>query len=265
MTSLVAEAVEIVASAGAEIQRVRGGSVETKADRSPVTEADRRADDMLRQGLVGLVSAAWLSEETADDRVRLGSSRVWIVDPLDGTKEFVAGIPEYTVAVALVENGDPVLGIVHNPATEETIVAERGSGAYLNGQRVSVSEGSVLLASRSELKHREFVPFTADWSVRPIGSIQLKLALVAAGVGAITLSRGPKHEWDVAAGALIVEEGGGIATDIDGHALRFNQPFPKTRGILAGAPRAHQRASALIQEIGPSDRMKELTGGNRFV
>jgi myo-inositol-1(or 4)-monophosphatase len=93
-----------------------------------------------------------------------------------------------------------------------------------------------------------------------MGSIELKLALVAAGRAAVTLSRGPKHEWDVCAGALLVEEAGGVATDVFGAPLAYNQPFPKVRGILAGAPMAHARALARIRETGASDRMAEMDG-----
>jgi len=184
---------------------------------------------------------------------------VWIVDPLDGTKEFITGVPEYAVAVALVEDGEPVLGVVHNPVTGETFWAERGGGAVLNGQPIHVAEGRVVLASRSETKRGEFTPFE-DWEVRPVGSIQYKLALVAAGQGAVTWSRGPKHEWDVCAGALIVREAGGLATELAGTPLRYNRPRPKVRGILAGAPQAHARALAELATIGASDRMAELDG-----
>jgi myo-inositol-1(or 4)-monophosphatase len=199
----------------------------------------------------------WLSEETADNPSRLAEGSVWVVDPLDGTKEFVAGVPEYVVAVGLVMDGAPVLGVVHNPRTGDTFWATRGGGAFRNGRAIRVAEGSRLLASRSETKRGEFAPFT-EWQVDAVGSIQYKLALIAAGDGAVTLSRGPKHEWDVCAGALIVEEAGGRVTDMFGEPLRYNQPFPKVPGILAGAPEAFARALARLRETGASDRMNEL-------
>jgi myo-inositol-1(or 4)-monophosphatase len=195
----------------------------------------------------------------------LDQKRLWVVDPLDGTKEFVKGIPEYTVAIALVDSGVPVLGVVHNPVTGETYWAERGSGAYThsNGhglESIGVAEGNGLLASRSEVKRGEFGPFESRWDVRVVGSIEYKLALIAAGKGAVTFSRGPKHEWDVCAGAVIVEEAGGKVTDLFGEPPRFNQPFPKTKGILAGAPAAYERALGEIRELGASDRMAEMEG-----
>jgi myo-inositol-1(or 4)-monophosphatase len=249
----------VARQAGAVIREVRAGGFEVleKGDAGPVTEADRRADALLREALRSVYPAAWLSEETADHPDRLGAAAVWIVDPLDGTKEFVRGLPEYVVAIGLVEGGVPILGVIHNPETGDTFWAERGAGAFRNGSRIRVAEGQRLLASRSEMKRGEFSPF-ADWQVDAIGSIQYKLALVAAGEGAATLSRGPKHEWDVCAGALIVEEAGGRATDMFGQPLRYNQPFPKVPGILAGAPEAYTRALTRLSQTGASDRMDEL-------
>ncbi|MGD8700476.1 MAG: inositol monophosphatase family protein, partial [Gemmatimonadales bacterium] len=104
----------------------------------------------------------------------------------------------------------------------------------------------------------EFDTFQHDWRVEAIGSIEYKLALVAAGEAAVTFSRGPKHEWDVCAGAIIVTEAGGLASELFGERLRFNQSFPKVKGILAGAPRAYEMARTQIASIGASDRMDEL-------
>jgi len=252
------------AAAGARIEAIRaGGRLATarKGDDSPVTRADRAADELLRTELTRLIPCGWLSEETADDPLRLSQTTLWVVDPLDGTKEFLEGLPQYSVAVALVEAGEPVLGVVHNPATADSFWATQDGGAFRNGRPIQVSEGNVLLASRSETRRGEFVPFEDAWELRPVGSIALKLALIAAGEAAITLSRGPKHEWDVCAGALIVREAGGVASDVFGGPLRFNQPFPKVKGILAGAPAAYARALEQVKAVGASDRMDELAGG----
>ena len=221
-------------AAGRVIQEIQDSDfeVEHKGDAGPVTLADREADALLKSNLLQLVPAGWLSEETVDNPKRLEEGRLWIVDPLDGTKEFVSGRPEYCVAIALVEDGEPVIGVVHNPATGDTFRAERGRGAFRNGVAIGVREGRKLLASRSELKRGEFEPFEADWDVTATGSIQFKLALIAAGEAAATFSRGPKHEWDVCAGALIVAEAGGLATDLFGGELNYNQAFPKVKGIL---------------------------------
>ncbi len=250
----------IVARAGSLIEDVRRGDlgVERKPDRSLLTRADREADALLRAELTAFIPAAWLSEESADVPARLSHRRVWVVDPLDGTREFVAGRPEYAVAAALVEDAQPVLAAVHNPATGEVLCAARGLGAFHDGARLQVREGRRLLGSRSEAGHGEFLPFAADWDVEPLGSIQWKLALVARGAAAATLSRGPKHEWDVCAGALLVQEAGGLASDVSGAPLLYNQRRPKVRGVLAGAPQAHARALRQIAELGVSERMREL-------
>ncbi|HXG46804.1 MAG TPA: 3'(2'),5'-bisphosphate nucleotidase CysQ [Methylomirabilota bacterium] len=256
--SIRSAVIEAARRAGARIQEVRADTaVDTKADESPVTRADRESDDILKAALMPLAQAAWLSEETADSEGRLTARRVWVVDPLDGTKDFIEGIPEYAVAVALVQDEIPVLAVVHNPATGDTFWAERGGGAFRNGRRIHVAEGGTVLASRSETKYGEFAQFPS-WDVRPVGSIEYKLALVAAGEAAVTWSRGPKHEWDVCAGALIVQEAGGIATELAGTPLRFNQPRPKVRGILAGAPSTYARALTELAAVGASGRMAEL-------
>jgi len=201
----------------------------------------------------------WLSEETADSPERLTARELWIVDPLDGTKEFVQGLPEYTVAIALVREGTPVLAVVHNPATGETWSAVQGHGAFgADGRRLAVVAGRGLLASRTEIRLGEFEPFVADWSVAPLGSIQYKLARIADGSAALTFSRGPKHEWDVCAGALLVTEAGGVISDLFGAPLVYNQSFPKHPGVLAGHPDAVASARALLSTLGGSERMREL-------
>lgn len=251
---------DVAVKAGLLIERIRqeGFEAMSKEDKSPVTRADHEADAVLKKELLALEPVAWLSEETADNPDRLEASRLWVVDPLDGTKEFMKGLPEYSVAIALVENGEPILGVVHNPVTGETFSAARGAGAFKNGQRIHVREGDLLLASRSETARGEFTPFEGKWQVKPVGSIEYKLALIAAGEAAVTFSRGPKHEWDVCAGAIIITEAGGLATELFGEPLRFNQPFPKVKGILAGAPRAYETARTQVASIGASDRMDEL-------
>ncbi|MHC4925077.1 MAG: 3'(2'),5'-bisphosphate nucleotidase CysQ, partial [Planctomycetota bacterium] len=203
---LLDDVIAVALRAGEVIQRVRveGFEVTEKGSAGPVTRADREADALLHDELLKLVPAAWLSEETADDGSRLSEDTLWVVDPLDGTKEFVEGVPHYTVAIALVDPDGPALGVVHNPSRDETYAAVRGGGAYLNGEPMSVADGAGLGASRSEIKRGEFAPFEENWDVQPIGSIEYKLALVASGAIAATVSRGPKHEWDVCAGACLV-------------------------------------------------------------
>lgn len=257
--SWVEQAVEAVRDAGRVVEAVRreGFEVERKQDGGPVTRADRRADDLLRERLTSLREAAWLSEESADDPSREDAEKLWIVDPLDGTREFVEGVPQYTVAAALVEEGRVRFGVVHNPATDETFHAVRDRGAFRDGEPVEVSEDGPLLASRTELARGEFDPFRAEWEIRPTGSTQYKLALVAAGDGSATFSRGPKWEWDVCAGALLVSEAGGRCTELPGTELAYNKSFPKVRGMLAGAPGAYRRLRERLERVGAAERMRD--------
>lgn len=260
MKHVAAEVCRLARLAGELIEDTRSGGfeVEHKSDRTLCTVADRRADAFLRTTLRGVCAAGWLSEESADAAGRLAEERVWVVDPLDGTREFVQGVPEYSVAIALVERGEPVLGVVHNPATQEMFWAVRGCGAFSDRGPIHIREQASMLASRSEAGRGEFAPFAAEWNVTSVGSIQWKLALVAAGRAGVTLSRGPKHEWDVCAGALLVTEAGGRATELMGAPLHYNRLVPKVRGVLAGAPRAYSQALRALAAVGPSVRMAEM-------
>ncbi|HEV2348912.1 MAG TPA: 3'(2'),5'-bisphosphate nucleotidase CysQ [Terriglobia bacterium] len=206
--------------------------------RGPITEADRTANRVLYESLVR-PGEGWLSEETVDDLARLERQRVWVVDPLDGTSEFVAGIPEWCVSVALVENGRPVAGGICNPATEEIFLGARGAGITYNGQPAAASTkvglaGTVVLASRSELKRGEWERFrNGQIEIRPTGSVAYKLALVAAGRADATWTLTPKNEWDVAAGVALIEAGGGVVRTSTNLPLAFNQRSPVIPGLFA--------------------------------
>ena len=215
--------------------------VEEKPGAGPVTEADRAVNEILAKVLPA-ADEGWLSEESHDDPTRLEKRRVWAVDPLDGTREFVAGIPEWCVSVGLLEDGHPVAGGVANPATGEVFLGSLETGMTYNGRKATVSarqslDGAVVLASRSEFDRGEWERFRgASFTVRPVGSVAYKLALVAAGLADATWTLVPKHEWDVAAGVALVQAAGGIAQSRDGWALRFNQPRPWLSGLIAHPP-----------------------------
>lgn len=225
------------------LRRFTPGAIEStvKAGGGPVTEADRLVDATLRE-LLQRNGEGWLSEESVDDRSRLECSRVWIVDPLDGTKEFVQGLPEWCVSIGLVVDGRPVAGGIANPATDEFIVGSLDSGVTLNGRPVRTSErtsleGAVVLASRSETDRGEWDRFSGhsfEW--RPMGSVAYKLGLVAVGLVDATWTLVPKHEWDVAAGAALVEAAGGVVTGIEGQRIAFNTRTAHLMGMIATAP-----------------------------
>lgn len=258
MDALLKDTIEITRSAGAVIMGYFRSSfdVRDKKPDNPVTDADYAADNLLKERLrTRLPQAGWLSEETVDSPERLQEEYVWVVDPLDGTKEFVMGIPEFSVSVALVQNGRPVLGVVHNPATGETYAALEGSGVRHNGQEVrptsrSRLEGAVVDASRSEWKRGEFDPFKEIVQVNVMGSIAYKLARVAAGQADATWSRGPKSEWDICAGALLVQEAGGRCVNLSDQAFTFNQPRPKVSGIIADNGLLHPEIMAVLAPHG---------------
>lgn len=223
--------------------RFTPGAIETeyKIGHDPVTEADRAVDAVLRKNLLR-DGEGWLSEESVDDPVRLEKKRVWVVDPLDGTREFVAGIPEFCVSIGYVENGRPVAGGICNPATKETIIGAIDCGVLYNGKPAQPSQraslpGSSILASRSEIKRGEWQQFqTGDYQIRPMGSVAYKLGLVAVGLADITFTLTPKNEWDVAAGAALVQSAGGFVATLDNAPLCCNNRNPLLSGLMACGP-----------------------------
>ncbi len=235
--------------------RFTPGAIEAeyKAGHDPVTEADRSVDAVLRQNLLR-DGEGWLSEESADDLSRVERSRVWVVDPLDGTREFVAGIPEFCVSVGLVVNGVPVAGGICNPATKETILGSRETGVTYNGDSAHPSakrdlDGAVVLASRSEVKRGEWEEFrSAPFKIRAMGSVAYKLGLVAAGKADITFTLTPKHEWDVAAGAALVLSSGGFVQTLENTPLACNRRNPLLSGLIAGGPALREPLLNLLED-----------------
>jgi myo-inositol-1(or 4)-monophosphatase len=225
------------------LNRFTPGAIEAeyKVGHDPVTEADRQVDAVLRNELLR-EGEGWLSEESVDDPSRLEKSRVWVVDPLDGTREFVAGIPEFCVSVAMVEDGRPIAGGICNPATNELFLGSLDSGITYNGKPAKPSQrktlnGALVLASRSEVKRGEWKKFDdANFKVRPMGSVAYKLALVSAGLADITFTLVPKNEWDVAAGVALVESAGGFTATLDGTPLCCNNRDPLLKGLIASGP-----------------------------
>jgi len=244
-----------------------GLAVTMKSPGQPVTQADLDADAILRQRLLAdRPDYGWLSEETEDTPDRLERRRVWIADPIDGTRSYIAGRPEFSISVGLAEEGEAVVGVVLNPATGELFTAVRGGGAWgargPEGERHRLAvrqpppaAPGAILASRSEIAARTLdelgQPRGTDhgWRTDPLGSTAYKLARVAAGQADAFVSLGPKGEWDVCAGMLLVEEAGGRATDATGQARSYNRPDPGLRGVIAGSlvawERLRERVSAL--------------------
>jgi myo-inositol-1(or 4)-monophosphatase len=215
------------------VARFTPGQIESqrKAGGDPVTEADTLLDQVLKEELLA-PGEGWLSEETADDPGRLEKERVWIVDPIDGTREFIQGIPEWCISVGLAINGSPVCGGICNPAADRLFLGCVGEGVILNGRSVRISEkreleGARVLASRSEVKRGEWRRFeNAPFEIVPMGSVAYKLACVAAGLADATFTLVPKNEWDVAAGAALIRAAGGRTADPNSKDRVFNKQNP---------------------------------------
>jgi myo-inositol-1(or 4)-monophosphatase len=239
----VLERIEAALAAARQIfARFTPGEIETeyKVGHDPVTEADRALDAALRKNLLR-EGEGWLSEESADDLSRLDRKRVWVVDPLDGTREFVQGIPEFCVSIAMVEGGQPVAAGICNPATRETFVGAIDCGLTYNGALAQASQrsdlhGAVVLASRSETKRGEWEQFqNAPFIIRPMGSVAYKLARVSAGLEDITFTLTPKNEWDVAGGVALIVSAGGFVQTLQ-RPLSCNRKNPLIDGLIACGP-----------------------------
>lgn len=219
---------------------------ERKSDGSAVTEADKAVDALLMERLrTARPHYGWLSEESAEHTERLIARRVWVLDPIDGTRAFIQGRDDWTVALALVEDGVPVLAVVINPVRGEVYEAQAGKGAFLNGRRVLGSSRTELSGARialPEVGSKRWTPPKALPHLKPVfaNSSIYRLALIASDNADIALAVKPKWEWDVAAGALLVSEAGCSISDISGLPLKFNSPEAKVQGFLAGPPKLHQ-------------------------
>ena len=222
-------------------QRQKGLKIWSKSGGSPVTDADLAANVLLGNLLRGArPDYGWLSEETKDDRARLSARRVFVVDPIDGTAAFMKGRPWFTVALAVIEDGAVVAAVVHAPALNDTYEATLGGGAWLNGAPAQASrttrlEDSSMLGDPAAFKP----PLWPKLRFERRNSIALRMALVGAGAFDAAVALSPKHDWDVAAGALIATEGGARVTDAQGGAYRFNRPEPFQGALVCAAPALH--------------------------
>ncbi len=228
----------------------------------PVSEADIAVNRLL---LARLGDArpdyGWLSEETEDTDARLDAECVWIVDPIDGTRAFLDGREEFSIAVALTVGGQPVSAAVYNPATDEMFDAVAGGGTRLNGKTVTASDargldGAKLLLSRSELRRADWPRAFGDCAITSVSSMAYKLALVAAGRFDATATLWPKNEWDIVAGDLLLREAGGRMSDSAGVPFAYNAASPRRLSVVAAAAGVYD---SLIDRLGayvaqPRDR-----------
>jgi myo-inositol-1(or 4)-monophosphatase len=213
----------------------------TKGASSPVSEADIRVNDLLEGRLRSATpDYGWLSEESADDESRLGNRMVWIVDPIDGTRGYLAGREDWCVSVALVEDASPVLAAVFAPASDEFFFAARGQGAARNDVMVHASSGDEMdfsrMAGPKPLVER-LKPSSGEITLHPrIGSLALRLCRVAQGSLDAAFAGGQSRDWDLAAANLIVQEANGNMTALSGDAILYNRR-DVTHGVLVAAGR----------------------------
>jgi myo-inositol-1(or 4)-monophosphatase len=215
-----------------------------KGQSSPVCEADIAVDDLLRERLVGQTPGfGWLSEESVDDPSRLAARFVWVVDPIDGTRAYIAGLPDWTVAAALVEDGRPVAACVYAPATDEFFAAQAGSGATLNGAPIAATTGHTLADARvagpRSVLERLAAAAPPFVTTPRIHSLALRLTRVAQGALDVAFAGGNSYDWDLAAADLLVHEAGGAMTPLGGGSLIYNRPEPRHRALVAAGRERH--------------------------
>jgi len=207
----------------------------------PVTEADLAIDRFLRDTLEhARPDYGWLSEETGRDTARPQASRRFIVDPIDGTTAFLKVRPHFSISVAVAENGRAVAGVVYNPILEVFFAAAEGGGARMNGNPVHVSECAALENCRMLGAKDMFAePAWPGMQIESRSSVAYRMALVAAGTFDAAVVLSAKHDWDMAAGDVIVREGGGRVSARDGSPLRFDGPAAVQRSMICAGPRVH--------------------------
>ena len=208
----------------------------TKSGGDPITEVDLAIDGALQRSLLS-EGDGWLSEETVDDLIRLDADLTWVVDPLDGTREFVDGLPEFCTSIAAVVAGRAVAGGVLNPAADIRVVGAEGMGLSVRSPQESPRgdrSSKRVLASRSEVERGQWeVVRASGWTVTPMGSVAYKLARVAAGLDPVTWTPVPKHEWDIAGGAALIRAAGGDVLSLELEDVRFNNERPWMPGAIA--------------------------------
>jgi myo-inositol-1(or 4)-monophosphatase len=233
--------------------------IDWKGGVSPVSEADFAVDKFLRERLSALLpDAGWLSEETADSPDRLNRSRVFIVDPIDGTRAFISGDPRWAISAALVENGRPVVAILHLPAAGLTFEAQLGEGSTLNGQSIRASNRSnlagALVAGPPRLMDNMTRAGIAFAREPKIPSLAYRLARVGAGEIDAGIASTDAWDWDIAAADLIVREAGGLLTDLDEREPSYNRANPR-HGVLGAAPaRLHGELIAALRDAAKAQR-----------
>ncbi len=223
----------------------------TKGSSSPVSEADLAVDALLRERLLEIYAAGWLSEETEDHPARLQRTDVWVVDPIDGTRAYLAGLPDWAISAALVRGGRPLIAALYAPVTDELFLSIAGRGATLNGAPIKASTGDLLAGAKfSGAKRRLDSLAVIEPRIEPaprVPSLALRLARVATGALDGTFAAPNSHDWDLAAADLLVHEAGGLITTLTGQSLTYNRPDPVHGALVAAGRPRHAVLLGLIR------------------
>lgn len=267
--AVVAPLADIVREAGAVALAAIRNPIRSwykgKGQDSPVSEIDLAVDRLLKQRLGALLpDCGWLSEETEDDPARLGCRRLWVVDPIDGTRGMIAGKPDWTISVALVEHGRPVVAALLAPVTDEMFLAVAGRGASRNGVPVTVAAaagttGAAALAGARVAgppRLLERVSAAAPGLVLEpkVHSLALRFARVAHGRIHVAFASRDSHDWDLAAADLLVHEAGGTLTTLAGETIRYNHPVPTHEALVAADPVRHRAAREIAATLARTSR-----------
>jgi myo-inositol-1(or 4)-monophosphatase len=254
----------IVREAGALASSFRGDRLKfwTKHGDSPVSEADIAVDKLLRERLTRLMpDCAWLSEETEDDRARLSSARLWVVDPIDGTRAYVNGRTDWSISIALVEHGRPIAGAVFAPMEDGLYLAVAGEGVTRDGAPLAVSssasfEGAHAAGPKPILS--EFAKAAPRIVAEPkVHSLALRLARVASGRLDIAFASKNSHDWDLAAADLIVHEAGGAMTTLEGETAVYNGAETRHGALVATGGARHDPLIAITRQWRPRGALHE--------
>jgi len=233
-------------------------SQKEKEDKTPITEADEIANALIVKGLREAFPAhAILTEEEEDDQSRLENDYVWIIDPLDGTKEFISRNGEFTINIALTYKGEPIVGVIMIPTKQELFFAEKGKGAFFEKEgkisKIQVSkknsiEEMSLMISRSHATEKELnlIKNNSFADVKKAGS-SLKGCLIAKGEADLYYRFGRTMEWDICAMHMIIQEAGGRITDLDGNLLKYNKPQPEIKGFIISNNQIHDKLVQLAK------------------
>jgi len=221
-------------------------------DNSPVSDADIAVNDLLKERLTALAPAAgWLSEETEDHLPGRAMTTAWIVDPIDGTRAFIAGRADWTISVALVEHDRPMLAALYAPVTDEMFLAVREQGATLNGSAIHADGGGTLTQAKLAGPKRyldRLENLSPNILPQPkVHSLALRLTRVAHGGLDAAIASPGSHDWDLAAADLLVHEAGGMMTDFNGQRLRYNRPHVVHGALIAAGASRHATLIDLVR------------------